>query len=65
MRITEEASGIVLDLLDHEAIARINTSGGVDDTRLEGSRHAAGAATGNLGVVSDGEWVGEGDAWRA
>jgi len=64
--ISEEARGVLLDLLDAEAEAVVLASGGVHDTGDEailGAGDAADAAAGVL-AVGDCHRVGEGDAGR-
>lgn len=63
--ISEEALGVVLDLLDVEAEALVLASGGVDNTgdkAVLGASKAANAATDTLADFSR---VGEGEARRA
>ena len=64
MHISEEAGGVLLNLLDAEAEAVVLASGGVDNTgdkAILGSGDAADAAAGVL-AVGDLHGVGEGDA---
>jgi hypothetical protein len=66
VNISEEASGVLLDLLDVEAEAVVLASGSVDNTGDEtvlGAGDAADAAAGVL-AVGDLHGVGEGDARR-
>jgi hypothetical protein len=64
VHISEEASGVLLDLLDAEAEAVVLAGGGVDNTgdkAVLGTGDAADAAAGVL-AVGDLHGVGEGDA---
>ena len=64
VHISEEAGGVLLNLLDAEAEAVVLASGGVDNTgdkAILGSADAADAAAGVL-AVGDLHGVGEGDA---
>lgn len=57
MDIREETSGVLLDLLDVEAIARVDAVS--DDTSLEGAPQAANAVAATLGNLNR---VGESNA---
>lgn len=58
--VGEEGRGVLLDLLDVEAIARVNAVG--DNTSLEGAPQAADAVH---ATIADIDRVGEGNAEKA
>ena len=65
MDISEEAFGVVLDLLDVEAEALVLASGRVLDTSDEAVPGASDAADAATNTRADLHWVGESDTRRA
>ena len=64
MHISEEARGVLLDLLDVEAEAVVLASGSVDNTGDEAVLGANEAADATADILAVGDWhgVGEGEA---